>query len=121
MSRSIELRGALPLALGLALALACGRTASPPESPAPAAEAEAEAASTPDGSGPPMYRPSTRSPAPMPITDPAYGAFADAPEAPTLGDTIADFEVPLADGGTFSLAEARRAGPVLVFFYRGFW
>jgi hypothetical protein len=119
MSRSIELRGALPLALGLALALACGRTASPPESSAPVTEAEA--APTPDGSDPPMYRPSTRSAAPMPITDPAYGAFADAPEAPTLGDTIADFEVPLADGGTFSLAEARRAGPVLVFFYRGFW
>jgi hypothetical protein len=117
MSRSIELRGALPLALGLALALACGRTASPPESPA----AAAETAPAPDGSSPPMYKPSTRSPAPMPITDPAYGAFADAPDAPTLGDTIPDFEVPLADGGTFSLAEARRAGPVLVFFYRGFW
>lgn len=121
MSRSIALRGALPLplALGLALAQGCGRTAAPPESPTPSAEAAP--APTTDGSGPPMYKPSSKSAAPMSIVDPAYGAFADAPDAPTLGDTIPDFEVPLADGGTFSLAEARRAGPVLLFFYRGFW
>lgn len=117
MSRSIALRGALPLALGLVLAPGCGRSAPVAESPEPAAEA----APASDGSGPPMYRPSSRSAAPIAITDPAYGAFAAAPEAPTLGDTIPDFEVPLADGGSFSLAEARRAGPVLVFFYRGFW
>ena len=75
----------------------------------------------PEGPRPPMYKPSSRSPAPVSIADPAYGAFSGAPKAPSLGDTIPDFEVPLADGGTFSLAQARRAGPVLLFFYRGFW
>ncbi|MCA9649321.1 MAG: hypothetical protein KC501_05395 [Myxococcales bacterium] len=109
-----------PLAISaaaLGLVSACGSTPAPastePATPAPAA--------TPDGPAPPMYKPSSRSPAPMSIADPAYGAYSAAPGAPTLGDTLPDFEVALADGGTFSLADARRAGPVLIMFYRGFW
>lgn len=57
----------------------------------------------------------------MSITDPAYGFSKLAPNAPGLGATLPDFEVALADGGTFKLAEARKAGPVLIMFYRGFW
>jgi hypothetical protein len=117
MSRSIEIHGALPLALVLGLALGCGRAGPPPDSPRP----DAEAVPVPDGPAPPMYQPSGNSPTKVSIADPAYGAFSGAPAAPGLGDTIPDFEVPLADGGTFSLAQARHAGPVLLFFYRGFW
>jgi peroxiredoxin len=57
----------------------------------------------------------------MSITDDAYGAYGPADGAPHLGDTFPDFELPLADGGTYRLEEARGAGPVLVMFYRGFW
>ena len=57
----------------------------------------------------------------MAITSNAYGAYKWAPNAPQLGDVAQDFELPLVDGGTFSLAQARAAGPVLVMFYRGFW
>lgn len=110
------------LALGvLALALACSSTPVPaPTEPTAATSAETEA-SVPDGPAPPMYKPSSRSTAPMDITDPAYGAYGDAADAPGLGATLPDFEVALADGGTFSLEQARKAGPVLVMFYRGFW
>jgi peroxiredoxin len=55
------------------------------------------------------------------ITRNAYGAFKYAPEAPQLGDTIADFELPNARGGTWTLKEARAKGPVVIVFYRGFW
>jgi len=114
MTRSI----AIPAAALWALTLACGGK-SPPEARPPAASAASSAPADPNA--PPMYKPSSRSPAPVPITDPSYGASPLAPSAPGLGVTLGDFEVALADGGTFSLAEARRAGPVLVMFYRGFW
>lgn len=103
----------------LTFALACG-PGSPSASNEPAA-ADAAAVAEPEGPAPPMYKPSSRSAKPMSIADPAYGAYGDAPNAPTLGATIPDFEVALADGGVFSLEQARRAGPVLIFFYRGFW
>lgn len=115
MPRSLALLGTLSLAL--ALAHGCGHAGPPPAASPPTAAS----APAPDPGGPPLYKPSSKSPAPMSIADPAYGAFTGAPRAPTLGDTLPDFEVALADGGTFSLAEARRAGPVLLFFYRGFW
>ncbi len=114
MSRCLVVLGAP----ALAFALGCRGTSAPePEPPAPAPARATE----PDPAGPPLYAPSAKGAAPMPITDPAYGAFAGAPDAPSLGDTIPDFEVALADGGSFSLAQARKAGPVLLFFYRGFW
>ncbi len=112
---------AIPGALGLACALACGG-APPPGSSQPAEPAKSSPPYVmPDGPPPPMYKPSSRSKAPMPITDPAYGASTVAPDAPGMGVTLPDFTVALADGGTFSLAEARGAGPVLIMFYRGFW
>jgi hypothetical protein len=116
MSRSIEIPGAVMLAF----ALACGAS-SPPASSEPTVAAAEPAPAVPDENAPPMYKPSSNSPAPMDITDPAYGAFSGAPDAPGLGATIPDFEVPLADGGTYALAQARQAGPVLIVFYRGFW
>ncbi|MCH9686733.1 MAG: hypothetical protein K0V04_35195 [Deltaproteobacteria bacterium] len=105
----------------LPLALACGGT--PPPAPADPSTPPAEAApeAEPEGPSPPMYKPSSRSQEPMSIADPAYGAYGDAPDAPGMGATLPDFEVALADGGTFAMAEARKAGPVLVMFYRGFW
>lgn len=69
----------------------------------------------------PRYQPSSSSPAPVDITTNAYGAYSAAPDAPEIGDTVQDFTVTLADGGTFDLAQARAAGPVLVMFYRGHW
>lgn len=108
---------AIPLLAG---ALACG-AGSTATTPPPAADATSVPSSSPDGPTPPMYKPSSSSSAPMPITDPAYGAFSAAPDAPGLGAKLPDFEVVLADGGSFSLAQARAAGPVLVMFYRGFW
>lgn len=104
----------------LSLALGCS---SPPSSPPSAApEPPPEPVQAPaDRSDAPRYKPSSSSPAPVDITTNAYGAYAGAPDAPRIGDVAQDFTLPLADGGTFELAQARKAGPVLVMFYRGFW
>lgn len=72
------------------------------------------------GVEPPMYRASSSGPL-VAITRNAYGKYSDAPRAPQLSDTIADFELPNARGGTWSLKEARAKGPVVIVFYRGFW
>ncbi|MEM7153348.1 MAG: hypothetical protein AAF799_10940 [Myxococcota bacterium] len=114
---------AIPGLLLSVFGLACGGTSSssPGESEAPSAPPTAAEQAEPEGPPPPMYKPSSRSKAPMAITDPAYGAYGDAPGAPGMGAKLPDFEVALADGGSFSLAQARKAGPVLVMFYRGFW
>lgn len=102
----------------LCLALLAGCASAPPPTPAPAG-VEADA---PTGdSDAPRYKPSSSSPAPVDITTNAYGAYAAAPDAPELGDVAQDFTVALADGGRFDLAQARKAGPVLVMFYRGHW
>lgn len=119
ISRSIAIPGAALLGLGLALTLACSGT-SVPASGEPTA-ASTEAAPQPEGPAPPMYKPSSSSAQPMSIADPAYGAYGATPDAPGMGATLPDFEVALADGGSFSLEQARRAGPVLIMFYRGFW
>lgn len=103
------------------LALACGGAPAPASSEPASGSTELGSGAEPQGPPPPMYKPSSSSKAPMPITDPAYGFFKLAPDAPGLGATLPDFEVALADGGTFKLAEARKAGPVLIMFYRGFW
>lgn len=117
MPRFTMLLRAPLLPLTLALASACGGTAAP---------ATSEPAPTPsepvaDAPAPPMYKPSSNSKAPMSIADPAYGAYGDAAGAPGMGAKLPDFEIALADGGTFELSQARQAGPVLVMFYRGFW
>jgi hypothetical protein len=69
----------------------------------------------------PHFKPSKDGSEPLPITSNEYGAFGAAPNAPSIGDRIADFEAPNHRGGTFSLAEARARGPVAIVFYRGFW
>ncbi|MEM6293379.1 MAG: hypothetical protein AAGA54_19055 [Myxococcota bacterium] len=102
--------------------LACflSACASAPAETAPSAPAAAAPAAAEDPDAP-KYKPSSSSPAPVDITSNAYGAYGGAPQAPEIGDVAQDFTVPLADGGTFDLAQARKAGPVLVMFYRGFW
>lgn len=60
----------------------------------------------------------------MAITRNAYGSYRYAPQAPQMGDTLPDFALKIgsrADGGTWSLKEARAKGPVVIVFYRGFW
>jgi hypothetical protein len=115
-------RETLPLLLATALLAACAGKDAPATVPAasPTAAPPAEGAQRP-GVPPPRFKPGASSPEPMPITSNAYGAYKGAPNAPRLGDIASDFELPLIDGGTFSLAEARASGPVLVMFYRGFW
>lgn len=112
-----------PLAVAGVLAAAC---APPPAAPAPPESSANDAAVGPASGeasppGAPRYKPSSSSPAPVPITEDAYGAYGPADAAPHVGDQVPDFELPLADGGRFALGEARRAGPVVVLFYRGFW
>jgi peroxiredoxin len=53
------------------------------------------------------------------ILDPAYGAHPDHPEALAPGDRLASLSLPLADGGTFELADARAAGPVVIAWVGG--
>jgi len=40
---------------------------------------------------------------------------------PEPGDPAPALELPVAGGGTFSLADAAEEGPVVVVFYRGGW
>lgn len=98
--------------------LAPGCASTPPTQPAVVTPAVAPEPEDPDA---PRYKPSASSPRTVDITSNAYGAYAAAPNAPEVGDVAEDFSLPLADGGTFELAQARAAGPVLVMFYRGFW
>ncbi len=105
----------LTLALGVAFLLGGCKSASvEPTRSTPAAE---PIASVPA----PMYKPSSSSPKRIAINTDAYGAYRSAPKAPKLGDVVEDFELPTVDGSTFRLEDARKAGPVLVMFYRGYW
>ncbi len=105
----------------LSLLFVLGCASSPPPQPQPPTPPAAQAPSPPGDPDAPRYKPSASSPAAIDITTNAYGAYAAAPDAPEIGQTVQDFTVPLADGGTFDLAQARAAGPVLVMFYRGHW
>ena len=100
--------------------LACASTATT-DAERPASPTSDPSAVEPEDRGGPRYKPSSSSPAPVDISTNDYGAFSGAPEAPQIGDVAVDFSLPLVDGGTFDLGEARKAGPVLVMFYRGFW
>ncbi|MGH1348177.1 MAG: hypothetical protein ACRBN8_41865 [Nannocystales bacterium] len=106
----------------VAVASACAPAPQmPAEAPSPSATASgtpSQPAGDPDA---PRYKPSSSSANAVDITTNAYGAYGAAPDAPEIGDRVEDFTLPLADGGTFDLAQARSAGPVLVMFYRGFW
>jgi hypothetical protein len=44
-----------------------------------------------------------------------------ATTARAVGEEAPLFELPQAEGGTFSLKQALARGPVAVVFYRGFW
>lgn len=41
--------------------------------------------------------------------------------APKIGQFLADFELPAADGSTFRLSEKLKEGPLIISFYRGSW
>ena len=103
-----RVRHLLPLSLAYALVSGCSQGTGPAEAVEP-------------GDPRPRYLPSAYSEAPVDIMTDAYGAFAGAPHAPRLGDMISDFSLPLAGGGTFSMADARAEGDVVVVFFRGFW
>jgi len=104
---------------GSLMVVAC-RPATPTTAPVAATASPDPRDVTRPGDDPPMYRPSSSGPR-VAITSNAYGAYDEAPRAPQLGDTLADFELPVARGGTWSLREARARGPVVIVFYRGFW
>lgn len=68
----------------------------------------------------PMYKPSSKSKAPLDITTNAYGHSGLAPNAPKIGEVVADFELP-STTGTFDFEKARQKGPLVLVFYRGDW
>jgi hypothetical protein len=122
-------RSSWPLGLALVAlaALGCAGRAGAPGAPSADPSDATDSAGWSDprdvtrpGAPPPRYRASSNGPL-VAITRNAYGAYDAAPNAPQLGDVVADFELPLARGGTFSLADARARGPVILVFYRGFW
>lgn len=81
-------------------------------------------AAVPAAADGPMYKPSSKSKAPIDITTNAYGHSALAPDAPKLGDQIASFELPATTSGkshTFNFDKARQKGPLVLVFYRGDW
>jgi peroxiredoxin len=55
----------------------------------------------------------------LPILDPAYGSHPDHADALALGDRLDALSLPLADGGTFELANASAAGPVVLVWIGG--
>lgn len=107
---------------GVLLAAGC-RPASGTSRPTAAADAPDPRDVTRPGDPPPMYRSASKGPR-VAITRNAYGSYRYAPKAPQMSDTLPDFELPIgssAEGGTWSLREARARGPVVIVFYRGFW
>lgn len=126
LPRASVLRSSWAPGIVALLALGCAGRAAAPRAPsvAPDRSASADPSDPRDvtrpGAPPPRYRASSNGPL-VAITRNAYGAYDAAPNAPQLGDVVADFELPLARGGTFSLADARARGPVILVFYRGFW
>ncbi len=111
-------RIAIPLSVALLTSCATAPQPETPTSATPAADPAPERSPAEVG---PLYKPSSSAPKPLPIASNEYGAYAGAPDAPEIGDIAESFELPTIDGGTFSLDEARKAGPVLIMFYRGFW
>lgn len=68
---------------------------------------------------PPLYKPSSRSPAAIDISSSEYGARRLAPTALDIGDEVPDFVLPKYPNGTYSLSAANK--PVAIVFYRGHW
>ena len=69
----------------------------------------------------PLYKPSSRSPEPLDITQNSYGFSATAPDALRIGDVAPDFDVAGLGGARVQLATLRESGPVVIIFYRGHW
>ena len=69
----------------------------------------------------PLYKPSSRAPEPLDITQNVYGYSATAPDALRIGDRAPDFDVAGLNGIRVRLAELRDSGPVVIIFYRGHW
>lgn len=55
----------------------------------------------------------------LPILDPAYGSHPEHGDALMLGTRVDALTLPLADGGSFELADANAAGPVLLVWIGG--
>lgn len=53
------------------------------------------------------------------VSDPAYGADPRWPDLLALGDRLALDHLPLADGSTLELANARAIGPVILLWFGG--
>jgi peroxiredoxin len=68
---------------------------------------------------PPTTATTDPGPTRLPILDPAYGSHADHVDALALGDRLDALPLPLADGGSFELADANAAGPVLLVWLGG--
>ena len=69
----------------------------------------------------PKYKPSSRAPEAIDITSNRYGFSRTAPDALEIGDTPANFTLERAGGGTVTLAQKLKTGPVVLIFYRGHW
>lgn len=103
----------LPTALAVTLALGSACVKDPPQ------PAQTPAQTPAQGNTPVKAQPE---PAPPP-RPPAPPAEPSGPLAAPLaiGDEAPRFEVALATGGTFQLADAIMDGPVVLVFYRGHW
>lgn len=69
----------------------------------------------------PRYKPSSGASEALDIRSNAYGASRDAPNALGIADVVPDFEIPKVGGGSVSLKNLRKKGPVAIIFYRGHW
>ncbi len=70
-------------------------------------------------SPPTSMNPEPPGPTRLPILDPAYGAHPEHVDALEIGGRLGELELPLADGGTFELANASAAGPVVFVWIGG--
>lgn len=68
---------------------------------------------------PPALEEIPRGPLRLAILSAEYGGSVDHPAAIGLGDRLATLELPLADGGSFDLADALVAGPVVLIWLGG--
>lgn len=68
---------------------------------------------------PPTTATTDPGPTRLPILDPAYGNHPEHADALSLGDHLDALTLPLADGGTFDLANANAAGPVILVWIGG--
>ncbi len=68
----------------------------------------------------PHFKASSNEKSAQDISKNAYGAYSYAPQAPKIGDRLANIHLP-AIGEDFDLDTAKKKGPVVIVFYRGFW